>query len=170
MVDVSQMYEVDCATAEALGGKICAAAGLAAQSECQLLELIGDFDAGNAVRWWDGVKSLAHWLSWACSMSPGTAREHVRVARALRRMPTLRTAFRDGRLSYSKVREATRVVDHVDDAELCELALTATAAQLATTIAGYRTAAGTRLTHTATAASSPSAAPAASSPAPSAAP
>ena len=85
-------------------------------------------------------------------------------------MPTLRTAFRDGRLSYSKVREATRVVDHVDDAELCELALTATAAQLATTIAGYRTAAGTRLTHTATAASSPSAAPAASSPAPSAAP
>ena len=117
----------------------------AAQSECQLLELIGEFDAGNAVRWWDGVKSLAHWLSWACSMSPGTAREHVRVARALRRMPTIRTAFRDGRLSYSKVREATRVVDLVDDAELCELALTATAAQLATTIAGYRTAAGTRI-------------------------
>jgi len=146
VVDVSQMYEVDCATAEALGGKICAAAGLAAQSECQLLELIGDFDAGNAVRWWDGVKSLAHWLSWACSMSPGTAREHVRVARALRRMPTVRTAFREGRLSYTKVREATRVVDLVDDAELCELALTATAAQLATTIAGYRTAAGTRLT------------------------
>jgi hypothetical protein len=78
-------------------------------------------------------------------MSPGTAREHVRVARALRRMPTIHTAFRDGRLSYSKVRAATRVVDHVDDAELCELALTATAAQLATTIAGYRTAAGTRI-------------------------
>ena len=124
---------LDCADAEALGGKICAAAGLAAQSECQLLELIGDFDAGNAVRWWTGVTSLAHWLSWACSMSPGTAREHVRVARALRRMPTVRTAFRDGRLSYSKVREATRVVDPVDDAQLCELALSATAAQLATT-------------------------------------
>ena len=142
---MSDTSEVDCATAEVLGGKICAAAGLAAQAECQLLELIGEFDAGNAVRWWDGVKSLAHWLSWACSMSPGTAREHVRVARALRRMPTIHTAFRDGRLSYSKVREATRVVDHVDDAELCELALTATAAQLATTIAGYRTAAGTRI-------------------------
>jgi hypothetical protein len=145
VVDVSDSRELDCPDAEALGGKICAAAGLAAQSECQLLELIGEFDAGNAVRWWDGVKSLAHWLAWACSMSPGTAREHVRVARALRRMPTLRTAFRDGRLSYSKVREATRVVDHVDDAELCELALTATAAQLATTIAGYRTATGARL-------------------------
>lgn len=137
--------ELDCSTAEVLGGRICAAAELAAQSECELLELIGEFDAGDAVRWWDGVTSLAHWLSWACSMSPGTAREHVRVARALRRMPAIRQAFREGRLSYSKVREATRVVDHVDDAELCELALTATAAQLAKTVSGYRTAAGTRI-------------------------
>ena len=128
-----------------MAGKICAAASVAAQSECQLIELIGEFDAGDAVRWWDGVTSLAHWLSWACSMSPGTAREHVRVARALRRMPTIRQAFWEGRLSYSKVREATRVVDLVDDAELCELALTATAAQLARTVSGYRTAAGTRL-------------------------
>ncbi len=136
---------LDESSADALAGKICAAASVAAQSECQLIELIGEFDAGDAVRWWDGVKSLAHWLSWACSMSPGTAREHVRVARALRRMPTIRQAFREGRLSYSKVREATRVVDLVDDAELCELALTATAAQLARTVSGYRTAAGTRI-------------------------
>ena len=138
--------ELDCAAAEALGGKICTAASLSAQSECQLLELIGEFDTGNAVRWWAGVTSLAHWLSWACSMSPGTAREHVRVARALRQMPTVTAAFREGRLSYSKVREISRVVDLVDETELCELALTATAAQLARMIAGYRTAAGARIT------------------------
>ena len=137
--------ELGCTESEVLGGKICAAASLAAQSECQLLELIGEFDAGNAVRWWDGVKSLAHWLSWACSMSPGTAREHVRVARALPQMPTIAAAFRDGRLSYSKVREVSRVADLVDETELCELALTATAAQLAKMISGYRTAAGTRI-------------------------
>lgn len=137
--------ELDCAAAEALGGQICTAASLSAQSECQLLELIGEFDAGNAVRWWAGVTSLAHWLSWACSMSPGTAREHVRVARALRQMPTVSATFREGRLSYSKVREISRVVDLVDEAELCELALTATAAQLARMISSYRTAAGTRI-------------------------
>ena len=137
--------ELDCATAEALGGQICTAASLSAQSECQLLELIGQFDAGNAVRWWSGVTSLAHWLSWACSMSPGTAREHVRVARALQRMPTVTAAFREGRLSYSKVREISRVVDLVDETELCELALTATAAQLARMISSYRTAAGARI-------------------------
>ena len=136
---------LDCESAEVLGGKICAAAGLAAQADAQLIELIAEFDAGEAVRWFDGVKSLAHWLSWACSMSAGVAREHVRVARALQRMPVVRAAFAEGRLSYSKVREVTRVVDTVDDARLCELALCATAAQLAKTISGYRSASGQRL-------------------------
>lgn len=142
---MTETTALDCAAAEALGGKICAAAGLTAQADAQLIGLIADFDAGQAVRWFDGVKSLAHWLAWACSMSPGAAREHVRVARALRRMPVVRAAFGEGRLSYSKVREVTRVVDTVDDARLCELALCATAAQLAKTISGYRTAAGQRL-------------------------
>jgi hypothetical protein len=39
-------------------------------------------------------------------------------------------------LSYSKVREVTRVVDVVDEQRLCELALTATASQLARMISG----------------------------------
>lgn len=133
------------AEASALAGRICAAAAMSAQAECQMLDLIGEFDAIGAVRWWTDVKSLAHWLSWACSMSPGVAREHVRVAKALRRMPTVREAFGSGRLSYSKVREVTRVVDTVDEARLCELALTATAAQLARTISGYRAVDGTRI-------------------------
>jgi hypothetical protein len=64
-------------------------------------------------------------------MTPGVAREHVRIARALRRMPTIAGLLREGRLSYSKVREVTRVVDVVDEARLAGLALTATAAQLA---------------------------------------
>ena len=133
------------AEADVLAGRICAAAAMSAQSECQLLELIGVFDAINAVRWWTDVKSLAHWLSWACSMSPGVAREHVRVAKALRRMPTVVEAFRQARLSYSKVREVTRVVDVVDEAKLCELALTATASQLARTISGFRATDGSRI-------------------------
>lgn len=129
------------AEADALAGRICAAA-VAARSECELLELVGAFDASGAIRWWTDVKSVAHWLGWACSMTPGVAREHVRVAKALRRMPAVRSAFRDGRLSYSKVREVTRVVD---DDQLVELALTATAAQLARTVSAFRAAAGTRI-------------------------
>ncbi len=143
--EVGRREAVDRDRADHLAGRICVSAAEAAQSECQLLELIGEFDAGDAVRWWEGVKSMAHWLSWACSMSAGTAREHVRVARALRRMPTTHEAFRTGRLSYSKVREVTRVVDVVDEARLCDLALTATASQLSRMVAAFRAADGTRI-------------------------
>jgi Domain of unknown function (DUF222)/HNH endonuclease len=135
----------DRAEADALAGRICAAAAMAARSECQLLDLIGEFDATDGLRWWTGFASVAHWLAWTCSMSPGVAREHVRVAKALRQMPTVRAAFAEGRLSYSKVREVTRVVGLVEEARLCELALTATAAQLARMISAYRACSGRRL-------------------------
>jgi hypothetical protein len=137
-----QQLEHDAAkrAADVLAGRIGAAAALSAQSECTLLELVGEFDASNAIRFWTDVKSVAHWLAWSCSMNLGVAREHVRVARALRRMPTITEAFRAGRLSYSKVREVTRVVDVVDEARLCELAQTATAAQLAVMISAFRSA------------------------------
>jgi hypothetical protein len=53
--------------------------------------------------------------------------------------------FQQGRLSYSKVREVTRVLGVVDEARLAELATTATAAQLAKMISGFRSADGLRL-------------------------
>jgi hypothetical protein len=133
------------AHADGLAGRICAAAADAARCQFVLLELLGEFDAMNAIRYWRDFKSLAHWLSWCCSMTPGVAREHVRVAKALPRMPTIAGLFREGRLSYSKVREVTRVVDVVDEQRLAQLALTATASQLARMIAGFRCANGMRI-------------------------
>jgi hypothetical protein len=133
------------ALADALAGRICAAAAEAARSTYTLLELLGEFDAAGAIRYWTGFKSLAHWLSWCCSLTPGVAREHVRVAKALRRMPTIAGLFREAKLSYSKVRELTRVVDMVDEQRLAQLALTATASQLARMISGFRSADGLRI-------------------------
>jgi hypothetical protein len=133
------------AHADGLAGRICTAAADAARCQCVLLELLGEFDAVKAIRYWRDFKSLAHWLSWCCSMAPGVAREHVRVAKALRRMPTIASLFREGRLSYSKVREVTRVVEVVDEQRLAGLALTATASQLARMIAGFRSADGMRI-------------------------
>ncbi|WP_152365414.1 DUF222 domain-containing protein [Microlunatus speluncae] len=135
----------DKAAAEALAGRICARAAQQAVASCHLLELIGDFDARGGLGYLSGVKSVAHWIAHSCSMAPGVAREHVRIARALRRMPTITAAFRTGELSYSKVREATRLVDQLDEARLCELARATSASQLARTIAGYRAASGTRI-------------------------
>ena len=63
-------------------------------------------------------------------MSSGTAREHVRVARALRDLPVIRGRFAAGRLSYAKVRALTRIATAATEAGLAELAGPMTANQL----------------------------------------
>ncbi len=93
----------------------------------------------------DGLTSTAAYLAWACSIHATIAREHVRVARALRTMPQTKQLFQQGRLSYSKVREVTRLVNVVDEKELCDLAVELTASQLARTVSTYRLNAGTRI-------------------------
>ncbi|MGO1199653.1 MAG: DUF222 domain-containing protein [Brachybacterium sp.] len=131
--------------AEKLGERIQQQAAVIAQATCELLLMVGEFDARGGLGWFVGLKSTAHWLSWSCSMAPGTAREHVRVARALPAMPLTVAEFRAGRLSYSKVREMTRVADQVDEALLVDLARAMTASQLALAIASFRAIDGSRL-------------------------
>jgi hypothetical protein len=97
------------------------------------------------VRCFEGLKSTAHWLGWACSMAAGTAREHLRIARALPALPLTVAEFSAGRLSYSKVREITRVADRVDEEVLVEMARAMTASQLARTVSSFRAVDGTRL-------------------------
>ena len=74
--------------------------------------------------------SCAQWLSWKCQLSSGTAREHVRVARALRDLPVIRARFAAGRLSYAKVRALTRIATPATEAGLAGLAGPMTANQL----------------------------------------
>lgn len=129
------MPHLTVAEIEALGAKICAFASRMASATCIWLMMIAEFDRQEG---WTGTNSCAHWLSWACSMSPGTAREHVRVARAMTKMPVMSEEFGRGRLSYSKVRELTRIESMVPERELVELARTATASQLAKSVRGFR--------------------------------
>ena len=131
--------------ADELVARICAHATRQARESAAMITLIGEFDERGGLSFVGGAKSVAHWISFSCSMSPGAAREHVRVARALRIMPTVEKAFAEGELSYSKVREITRIVGLVDEARLCELAKATSASQLARTVAGYRTASGNRM-------------------------
>jgi hypothetical protein len=63
-------------------------------------------------------------------MSSGAAREHVRVARALRDLPVIRGEFGAGRLSYAKVRALTRIATPDTEADLAELAGPMTGNQL----------------------------------------
>lgn len=111
-----------------LGGHIAAAT-------CRLLVLIGALDEREA---WAGVGLLgpAHWLSVHCGMGSGAAREHVRVARALRGLPKVLEAFAAGQISYSKVRAITRVATTQNQEDLLELADVAPANQLERLVRG----------------------------------
>jgi hypothetical protein len=80
---------------ERLEAEICELAGQLAAATCRFLVLLGDFDARRGWADWE-MSSCAAWLSWKCQMSSGTAREHVRVARALRVLPVIRGEFGAG--------------------------------------------------------------------------
>ena len=114
---------------ERLEAQICELAGHLAAATCRFLVLLADFDARRGWASWE-MNSCAQWLSWKCQLSSGTAREHVRVARALAGLPVIRAQFAAARLSYAKVRALTRIATAATEAGLAELAGPMTANQL----------------------------------------
>jgi hypothetical protein len=60
----------------------------------------------------------------------GAAREKVRVAHALRGLPQISAVFREGRISYSKVRAMTRVATVKNEEYLLMMATHGTAAHV----------------------------------------
>lgn len=119
--------------------ELCTLAGQIASAMCRFLELLADFDAREGWAGWN-VRSCAHWLSWRVGLDLRTAREHVRVARALANLPEIQKAFADGRVSYSKVRAIARVATTESEADLLDAALNAPAAHLERLTRGLRTA------------------------------
>ena len=103
----------------------------------QLLELIAEYDEQQG---WaqHGLNSCAHWLQWQCGTNLGAAREKVRVARALPGLPQIRAAFREGCISYSKVRAMTRVATPKNEDFLLSVARHGTAAHVETVVRNYR--------------------------------
>ena len=99
--------------------------------------LIAEFDRRGG--WSDGsTQSCAHWLSWKCGLDQGAAREKVRVARALERLPLISASMARGALSYSKVRALTRVATPETEDTLLMIALHGTAHQVEKLVRQYR--------------------------------
>ena len=88
--------------------RICELAGHLAAGTCRFLRLVAEFDVRRGWACWD-LPSCAAWLAWRCQVAPGTAREQVRVARALAGLPVICGQFAAGRMSYAKVRALTRI-------------------------------------------------------------
>jgi hypothetical protein len=101
---------------------------------CRWLELVAELDRRGGF----AGCTVAQWLAWRCALTPRSAREHVRVARALGELPLIHQAFACGELSYAKVRALTRVANEESEAELLELARHMTASQLERAVRAYR--------------------------------
>lgn len=120
-----------------LESRITTCAGRLVAGEAQLIELLGEFDERGG---WvgPGLLSCAHWASWRLGLSLSTAREKLRVAKALRGLPQTRERFAAGALSYAQVRAVTRIACAADEQMWLRLAQNSTASQLDRAVRGVR--------------------------------
>lgn len=120
-----------------LGAQITELAGHLNAANYRLLSLIAEFDRrGGWVDW--ATQSCAHWLNYKCGIDLGAARERVRVAHALEKLPDISAAMARGELSYSKVRAVTRVACSQTEEYLLSIALHGTASHVKNVVRHYR--------------------------------
>jgi hypothetical protein len=125
--------------AEQLGAEITELCSYIYAAESRLLTLIREFDEKE---YWarQGLCSCAHWLNFKCGIGMNAAREKVRVAHALAKLPKINKRFAEGALSYSKVRAITRIADEFNEDYLLMLARHGTAHHVEKSVSKYRTA------------------------------
>lgn len=101
----------------------------------RLLHLIVELDETGG---WEGQghPSCAHWVAAALDIEVCTAREWLRIGRALKRLPHVDAALEAG-VSYSKVRALTRVASPANEQELLEIAYRTPAGNLAGALARW---------------------------------
>jgi hypothetical protein len=120
-----------------LAAQISELAGHLNAANRRWLALIAEFDRRQG--WSDSVtQSCAHWLNWKCGINLGAAREKVRVAHALEKLPLIGAAMARGELSYSKVRALSRVACCGTEATFLSIALHGTAHHVETIVRQYR--------------------------------
>ncbi|MEY2474969.1 MAG: hypothetical protein QOG87_284 [Actinomycetota bacterium] len=105
--------------------------GVMACAHAHLLAVAAAYE-GRQAHLDDGARNMAEWLVAQLGISYPTAKAWVRVAHALVRLPLLAGAFEEGRLSFEQVRVLVKLQDRHEDAELVELGLTRSVAELQT--------------------------------------
>jgi len=106
-------------------------------AEHRLLTLVREFDEQEG---WKhlGFHSCAYWLNFKCGMGLNTARERIRVAHALGRLPQIDSRFAAGAVSYSKVRAMTRIANEGNEDYLLMVATHGTAHHVEKLVQKYR--------------------------------
>jgi uncharacterized protein DUF222/Holliday junction resolvase RuvA-like protein/HNH endonuclease len=84
-----------------------------------------------------GMVSALDYLERVLGYTPHTARERLRVAKALADLPAIAESFADGELSFSAVREVTRVATSDTDTEWREFAVGKTVREVEDSVASH---------------------------------
>jgi len=85
----------------------------------------------------DGAPSAAHWIADRLDVCAATAREWIRVGRALSGLDATVDAFERGELTFAKVRAITRIATAENEAELLLIAQTTPAALISKALAAW---------------------------------
>jgi hypothetical protein len=103
----------------------------------RFLSLLAEFDRRKG---WNcrATRDCAHWLNWKCGIDLGAAREKVRTARALEKLPLISAAMERGKISYSNVRAITRVATPENEHYFLQIARHGTAHHVETLVRAYR--------------------------------
>lgn len=122
---------------ERMGKRIAELNAYLTVTQALFLELLREFDAE---LYWEaqGFKSCAHWLNFKCGLGMNAARERLRIAHALGKVSKIRSAFAEGRVSYSKVRAMTRIATPDNEEMLLNIAHYGTAYDVERFVSEYR--------------------------------
>ncbi len=103
----------------------------------ELMVLVREFDQREG---WvaEGFDTGVDWLAWRIGVTPGTAREQLRVAYALEALPRTSEAMKRGLVSYTKVREIVRAGTPDNEEALLAYALACSAAKLRRMVRGWK--------------------------------
>ncbi|MFT4923998.1 MAG: hypothetical protein ACI8WB_000076 [Phenylobacterium sp.] len=120
-----------------LGDEITLMAGQITAATYCFLKMLAEFDRRKG---WDNgcIRSCSHWLSLNCGMTATTAREKLRVAHCLEKLPNINKEFESGKLSYSKVRAMTRVATDDNEDILLSVAIGGTASHIEKLVRRYQ--------------------------------
>ena len=124
---------------EELGEQIALLSAQQDASTYESLTWIREFDEDEG--WfhaYSGFLTCANWLAWRTGLDIGAARQKVRVANALGRLPLISEEMRRGRLSYSKVRALTRIATPDNEEDLLVFAKDGTASHVERLVRAYR--------------------------------
>ncbi len=122
---------------DALGDQIAEMSAHIDAAMHRLLTAIREFDI--AAGWHvQGALSCAHWLAWRVGWDLRTARERVRVARKLAKLPLVDEQLRIGAMSYSQARAISRVATAENEKLWVEYAKRMPASRLDTLCKSYQ--------------------------------